>query len=295
MASPACSARVSSAARRAAPAPGWGVAPPRRFPLRSASPLGPGLVDVLRALGGIGEDDHAVGEDLQEATRDEDVLLHPVVAHHDLAGPERGEQGDVVRQHPQITGRSRREHEVGLLGEHTALRGDQLDVQLRHQRPLSGFAFFARAEGAGAFLAGVAAFLDPGLAAILCTGSSADFSTAGASVFSVAGVSVFSAAGFSVLSAAGFSLFSAAGVSVLSAAGFAVFSAAGVSVLSAAGLSLFSAARFSSGDFAVSSGGSASPVAGAAGFPSAPATPPSGSVPSSSRPLATAWSMVPTM
>src|ERR1019366_9334728 len=187
----------------------------------AARRLGPGLVDVLRALGGIGEDDHAVGEDLQEAARDEEELLHPVVAHHDLAGPERGEQGDVVRQHPQITGRSRREHEVGLLGEQTALRGDQLDVQLRHQLPLSGFAFFARAEGAGAFLAGAAALFDAGLAAILCTGSSADFS--------VAGASVLSAAGFSVLPAAGFTLFSAAGVSVLSAAGFTLFSAAGVS------------------------------------------------------------------
>src|SRR5581483_7298138 len=65
-----------------------GVAAALLHELLGAAPrlLGAGLVDVLGALGGVGEDHHLVGQDLEEAAGDEEELLAIVVAHQHLAG-----------------------------------------------------------------------------------------------------------------------------------------------------------------------------------------------------------------
>ena len=107
-----------------------------------------GLVDVLGALCGVGEDHHPVGEHLEEAAGDEDVLVVAVVAHRHLAGAQRGEQGDVTGQDPELALDARGDDEVRLPADQPPLGGDQLHLQLGHQLffsfpapPVSFFAF----------------------------------------------------------------------------------------------------------------------------------------------------------
>ena len=56
-----------------------------------------------------------------------------VVAHHHLAGAQRGQQRDVTWQHAQVAGHAGRDDEIRLLAEDASLGSDQLDLQLRHR------------------------------------------------------------------------------------------------------------------------------------------------------------------
>jgi len=90
--------------------------------------LGASRVQLFRALGGIGQDQHLVAGDLQEATTDGHVFFGVAALDADLARLERGEQRRVARQDAQHALRAwSDDHVDGVIGEDLAFGGDDLD------------------------------------------------------------------------------------------------------------------------------------------------------------------------
>src|ERR1700722_11546120 len=117
-----------------------------------ASFLGARLVDVLGTLGRIGKDRHLVGQDLEEPARNHEHVLGVFVADGHDAIAQRRQQGDVVRQHPEVPFHAGSEHEVSFLAEDATLWRDEFDLELVH----AGYSFAGSSAGLAASASGVA-------------------------------------------------------------------------------------------------------------------------------------------
>ena len=103
-------------------------------------------IDLVRALGGVGQDDDAVVAHLEEATRDRHHLFGAAFDDAYLARRERGDEGSVLWQDGELAVRTRRDHFVyPLLGVDELLGRDDLDGE-GHGAPyafVSSFASFS--------------------------------------------------------------------------------------------------------------------------------------------------------
>ena len=98
------------------------------FASSTAAFIGAGLVDFVSALGRVGQDQHLVAGDLQEAAADGHSFFGRAFLDADYAWDQRGQQRRVARQNADHTLGARRHHHVdGVFGKDFPLSGDDLD------------------------------------------------------------------------------------------------------------------------------------------------------------------------
>src|ERR1035437_1129750 len=191
--------------------------------------LGAGFVDVFGALRRVGKDGDLVREHLEEPSGDEQDVFRLAVANHHLAGPERCQQRDVVREHAEIALDSRCEHEVRLLAEDAALSRDELDLKLGHR----GYSFSVSsglASAAASFVAGALA-ADSASASATAASALATAASTSATAASASAMAATASATAAPASAPGAS----ASVAATSTAGACAVAAGAPSVAVAAG------------------------------------------------------------
>jgi hypothetical protein len=92
--------------------------------------LGASFVDLVGALGSIGQDEDLVARDLQEPTADGHCFFVAALLDADNAGDQRGQERRVARQDADdALGARRHNHVDRVLREHLALRGHNLHFQ----------------------------------------------------------------------------------------------------------------------------------------------------------------------
>jgi hypothetical protein len=92
----------------------------------AAGTIRPGNVDVGRHVGGLREDDDAVGPNLQEAAEDGELLLFAVALETQDAGAEQGDERRVVRQDAERAFAAGHDDLVDIALEDPSLRSDYL-------------------------------------------------------------------------------------------------------------------------------------------------------------------------
>ncbi|GIW05441.1 MAG: hypothetical protein KatS3mg060_0246 [Dehalococcoidia bacterium] len=108
---------------------------PQSFLSASSRLLGPGGVDLLNALGGVGEDDDLIGTNLEEPAADKEAHFLPPAANTQLAGHEARHERRVLGKDAQLAFAPRRDHDIHLVGIDLAFGGDDLELQWHGVRP----------------------------------------------------------------------------------------------------------------------------------------------------------------
>jgi len=98
-----------------------------RFAGSAAALFGPGFVDFVGALGGVGQDKHLVAGDLQEAPADRHGFFRATLLDAHYAWQQGRQQRRMARQDTDDAFGARRDHHINrIFGEDFTFSGDDL-------------------------------------------------------------------------------------------------------------------------------------------------------------------------